>query len=144
MLFLKKVMGMVSEVSLKGMKSPDYGVEEGEEVVGILSDDLKKLYVVMVGAEEKTKALHTRLQKEIPELGDKITEEKKKEIIREHATVHLEEDLIHKAFWTCVRLEFPKVGSDDVGLRKDWQVVLIDPWVKAKKALSELVEHIFS
>ncbi len=143
MLFLKKVMGMVSEASLKGVKLPDYELEEGEKVVGTLSDDLKKLYVVMLGAKEKTKALHDRLEKEISELGDNIPKGKKKAIVQEHAMVHLEEDLIESAFWTCVRLEFPEVGSDDVGLRQDWQVVHIDPKAKAKKALGELLEHFF-
>lgn len=143
-MFLKKVMGMVSEVSLKGLKSPDHEPETGEKVVGTLPDDLKKLYVVMLNAKEKTKAVHDRLEKEIPALGDKVPEEKKKAIIQEHAVVHLEENLIHELFWTSVRLEFPETSSDDVGLRKDWQVVLIDPKIKAKKALSELLEHIFS
>src|SRR3989344_4972480 len=118
-MFLKKVVGMASEVSLKGLKSPDSELETGEKVVGTLPDDLKKLYVVMQDAREKTKALHARLEN-VPEDVKKL-----KLIIQEHAVVHLEENLVREAFWTCVRLEFPETVSGDVGLRKDWQVVLI-------------------
>jgi hypothetical protein len=42
------------------------------------------------------------------------------------------------------QIEFPEVGNGGIGIRKDWQIVLIDSRVEAKKEIAEMLEHIFS
>ena len=149
-MFLKKILARVSEVSLGDAKSPEYEVQDGETVVGVLPDDLKRLYVVYMGTKEKARVVYARLSKEVNEAGDDITEEKKKSVTHKYVPVRLEEDLVGREFWTSVRFEFPQVGDEDIGLRAGWQVVTIDPMVEKKKteemamkAFMELFQRIF-
>lgn len=144
MFFLKKIISMASEVSPKDLQSSGLEVGEDEKVVGKLPDNLKGLYIVLKRAQEKTKSVHARIAKEIAEYGvQDPPAEKVKSLMWEHMCVHLEEDLISKAFWTCVRFEFPKDHINEIGLRANWQVVTVDQTAKAKRALSELIDAMF-
>jgi|SRR3989344_2971080 len=141
-MFLRKIMGRMSEVSLKGIKSPDDELEEGDRVVGVLSDDIKRLHFVMGSSIDRNIEMCKSLQKEFDGLEEsEISEERLTQARQECLFAHLECDFLKSAFWTCVKFEFPElVGVRGVAIRKDWQVVVtMDPSAKFGKALSEFL-----
>ncbi len=146
MLLVKSILARMSEVSLTDAKSPQEDLEEGDRVVGILTDDLKRLHVVMVKSIKTLKSVTQQIDewikslegKEIPEYDE--AGRKKKFFL---ATIDCE--TLTMCFWNSVRNEFPEIaGEKSIGLRKDWQVVVSDPFVKLKKELFELFEEVFS
>lgn len=145
MLFLAEILDRVSKVSLKGVKSPGSKLQEGDQVVGTLSDELKKLYLVMVAASDRNGELCARLVKEIEEFGTSETlPVELQEMRKEHARILLERDLVKKAFWTCLRLHLPETGLSEIVLRKNWQVVVVDPRARLRKVLEDFVEDMLS
>ncbi len=131
---------MVSEVSLEGVKSPEDEVGDDETVLGTLSNDLKRLYVVMLDAKERTRAFHEQLKSKNAKPGSKIAKKEKMALNKEYAAVNLEIKLIHEMFWASVRLEFYDVSNNGIGLRRDWQIVLFNSKAEFKKSFAKFLK----
>ena len=145
-MLLKKILNEAAEVSLRDVKSPDHEVEQGEKVIGVLSDDLRRLYVLMTDAAERLESVSQKaaawLKSFEGEERPKDEDQRRKE---EFFLAENEHSTIKACFWGSVRDELPEVaGEENIGLRARWQVVVIDQRVRVKKELLELVRAIFS
>lgn len=108
--------------------SPDGPVEEGDHVVGTLSDDLRRLYAVLQLAQRQCQQqvqAALRLRAEL--LGkQKLTFGEQERVEKLQATLGRQElhyETVKRLFWTSVRMAFPELlDKQSVCIREDWQV----------------------
>ena len=119
-------------VRLAKVESPNYKVEEGETVVGVLPAELKALYVVCSGMrrglERSCEATHKEIHQAV-ENSSKLDKSEKERILRiakEHGLAHLKYDAVGEFFWANVRLAFPESLGKSIGIREDWKVVTFE------------------
>ena len=116
-----------------GIPVPDEEVRDGERVVGVLSDDLKRLYVVWTRSLEEQLAVceekHAKMLQRAQSMSNsELVASGLAAEIKEHELLHGRLDLIKNIFWHEVKTAFPEVilEGGGVGLRKDWKVVVLD------------------
>ncbi|MDD4467079.1 MAG: hypothetical protein PHQ08_01360 [Candidatus Pacebacteria bacterium] len=118
-ILLRDVLNEIDNVDLSSV-SPDLGeVEENEEVLGILPDDLKKLFVVresyynFVG--EECKRIHSL----------KKVDQKTLLLLERHELLHEFFELLSGLFWNSVRgcFEGSTLKGSGIVIRKGWKVV---------------------
>lgn len=103
---------------------PQSEVEEGEVVIGTLPDNLKLFWGVLCEESKELDALHNRIRGQVRE-DEEAAKKNAKALVQEHGLGHLNHEFIHNCFWHSVRLAFPKhCCAPEIGLRKDWQVVV--------------------
>ena len=145
MLLLKAILNRMSEVSLKNAKAPEHALEEGEKVVGTMSDDLKRLYIVMDDACEELESVGKKSAAWIESFeGEELPKDEDERKKREFLLLSNECRTAYTCFWNSLHHEFPETLREDVAVRKDWQVVIIDRKAKFKSELLALVETLFS
>jgi phosphate uptake regulator len=106
---------------------PDNPVEEGDTVVGELTDDLKRLFALreMMGVrlEKQGRGL---MHLKVDLLGKKTTEAEKAHYEKEKIAAQrteLEGGAVNTLFWTSLRLTFPAlIGKDTIKIHTDWKV----------------------
>ena len=112
--------------------APDREVAEGEEVIGPMSEALRRLYVVFAESSEAITAqcgkAHDAIDKITDKAKDDITLEEWK-FIEGHFLAHEDHQTVEDIFWRAVHREFPKTTVDrrGVGVRKDWLLVYLVP-----------------
>lgn len=114
-----------------GLKGPEGELEEGDQVIGILSDDLKLLYFVMEAAATE----EDEFQKEVmAKLAGKdidcLPEDEQKAILQGFGLVANKYVLARACFWCSVRAAFPEqvnAEEEEIVLRSGWQVVTCKP-----------------
>ncbi|MFA5272158.1 MAG: hypothetical protein WC412_07490 [Candidatus Omnitrophota bacterium] len=131
-MLLGDVMERLGDISrTDGFLAPETSVEDGEEVIGILPDDLKPLWAVMKETMKKVEDLHERIRIRFEEVGGDLktfSKEEKKAVVLEHVIAENEQELVHTCFWNSVRHAFPAHATESlIGLRKDWQVIVGRP-----------------
>jgi hypothetical protein len=109
-------------------------VADGEEVLGLLSDPLKRLFVVLTEKSKKVFAECDRVHAEVDRLeaeskGTSTEAEAYAQaavLAAEHQEDHRRRKIVHDIFWALVTSEFPKTDEDEfaVGVRQGWQVVV--------------------
>ncbi|OGZ69829.1 MAG: hypothetical protein A3D44_01890 [Candidatus Staskawiczbacteria bacterium RIFCSPHIGHO2_02_FULL_42_22] len=145
MFLLKWMVNEMAKVSLRDVKSPTGELQEGEKVVGILTDDLKRLFAIRAALYANLGSVHRRLEEKIKLLaGSEIPEQEIKAMHVLHTTAHNEYQMSNSAFWHCVRGEFPSIAGQEIGVRKDWQVVTIDSMLIIKKDIIDGINEIFA
>ena len=146
-MFLNKLLGMLGEVSLNNVLSPATELERGDKVVGILPDDLKKLYWVAEFTEHKFATLGTETSKKFGNLSKEELEKQKDAVTKGYENILVaskEFDATINLFWSSVRLQFPStIRAMNIGLRKDWQVVTVDPRETAKREFGTLLDELY-
>jgi hypothetical protein len=115
-----------------GEVGPDRPVNEaaGEKVLGVMSENLRRFYLVRRQMLAETKA---ECQKVHGELEDILTKtpldkvnEKLSEISADHNKIHERKEFLDNLFWIAVAKEFPNgKANGDLGICKDWQVVTV-------------------
>ncbi|MEK9201648.1 MAG: hypothetical protein AAB944_01620 [Patescibacteria group bacterium] len=145
MLLVKRLLNQASEVSLKDAKPPnDEKVGEGEVLLGVLNDDLKRLQVVMAMSVDELKPALEKVQTWLKDLdGKEPPEDQYEKMRREYQLAQNDFELARKVFWTSVYAEFPEGLGKNLSLREGWQVVFVDESGEIKKVLQELLDGIF-
>jgi hypothetical protein len=127
---LKDLLDRMGKVDLAaGIPIQMKEVEEGEVVAGILSDDLKRFFIVFnqMGDElanecEKAHGLVDKLLAD-PSIADAA---ETKAVVLRHNSLHKRQDVLAELFWQGVKEQFPEAAAsaDKIVLRKDWQVAM--------------------
>jgi hypothetical protein len=108
--------------------APSRKVGEGEAVVGILPDDLKRLYVALQEAEkalnEECGKVHGPMEAVLVK-GPFAMSDADKDVLRQHTLAHNQQELLADIFWASVEKAFPQLAFPPMGkgLRVGWQVV---------------------
>lgn len=106
---------------------PKEEVGPGERVIGTLPEDVRKLFVVhsnhIDAMNGLCKGFHASslefLLGKPPEPEDAVAAD-------QHVVLHRQVELVSNIFWHSVRRAFPGIACEDhIGIRKDWQVVVI-------------------
>lgn len=124
MSFLSELQDELERVELQDVKGPKAELEDGQEAVGELSEELQRLWVVKVEANNALNALKGELlQLQGRHYGeDKAPPEFAELATRYNLAVHRSEAL-DNLFWTSVRIEFPILADKgSIGLAEEWQV----------------------
>ncbi len=138
MKWLKGLISDADQVVLDGQ--PEFlanaEVEEGETVVGELSDDLKKLYTLFMKRQGDLTAECRVFHREAGEmigrtLGSLLAGDKNGGLaeadfakMAEHNARHADVEIIRDIFWHCVRRTMAiSRDAEVVALRKGWKVV---------------------
>lgn len=146
-----EMMSEISPVLLEDSQSPGGEIKNDDRLVGTLSDELKRLYIAMRLIIGKKEAVIEHLQREHDRFAEDeadIPANKSKQMRQDETYARLEENLIIQIFSISVRREFPDVGTDQIDIRKGWQIVLTNPANKKDKGanpppLSRVMEHMF-
>lgn len=133
--FCKEFQTAVGAVQLNGNEgSPENPVVDGEVVLGILPEPLRRLYVVRArtarGLKAKTEQLKSRVYEKLMDapLRDlvnpqKFIDEMEQEGGEEHRKQYRRVDLINTIFWDLVREALNATDVKNIGLREGWKVV---------------------
>ena len=148
MLYAMKVLARANEASLKDARSPDFKVKPGEKVVGVLPDDLKKLYMLMDQTAKKVNSLNEQGMKLYGSLPEKeMLEKTTKEASQLYRNLQLENSdhaMLEECFWTSIRRHLPETADiSNLGLRENWQIVEVDMAQRAKHRLLKTIEDAF-
>jgi len=104
---------------------------DGDVVIGTLPDDLKPLFGALKIVKQKVIAFQKDAlsrMRQLGENGDLASKEEVNQISADNTRVHFEYDFVFECFWKSVRSVFPEhIDDNQIGLRKDWQVVSIKP-----------------
>lgn len=125
---LRDLMAQLAAVNLQNRTGPEDEVEESDHAVGIMNEDLRRLWVLRSAAHEtlvglrRDALLATLDAKNQKELEDRI---KPLEVPFSAACTRM--DLVERLFWDSVRYEFPELAlKSKVGVRRGWQIVWTD------------------
>lgn len=135
-----KVIQELAKVDLGKAKLPDRKIGENEHKVGVIGDDLKRLWCLRSRAHDALKEPYMELKREL-DAYDALQEGGCDS--RCHAEYHCRiakmmldclpqkqtYDALDNIFWEAVRLEFPELFGKSVGIREGWVIV----WMEEKE-----------
>lgn len=120
--FLGNIAERISTVSLDGVECPAGPIREGARVIGVLPDDLKRLYILLGEASRKKEKVERETVTEICEATEDGPD---------HATRSFRADVEHQTlvtcFWESVKETMPETGIYSLSLAENWQVVTSSP-----------------
>ncbi|MFA5878503.1 MAG: hypothetical protein WC845_04015 [Candidatus Staskawiczbacteria bacterium] len=129
--FLKDLLDRIEKADLGGKTAVPKGeVGTDDKVVGILPDDLKKLWVVLnadsIDLAKQCESTHDAAWRVTAERHPSA---KNRDIAQQHILAHSRHELIRSLFWHGVKAAFPQavIGDGSIGLCKDWQVTISPP-----------------
>ncbi len=146
MLLLKKLMGQASEISLKDAVGPDNPMEKGDRIIGVMSDGLKRLWLVLSVALASFETVADEVQTWIKPYHDEKKSPPKNEERRMKEKYFLTKEyaeLAAQIFWASVHAEFPETVGENVGTRDDWQMVIADPLAQFEVNLQAAITEAF-
>lgn len=113
-------------------------LEEGQNAVGVMSNDLKRLYSLQSSAVDKANNLFHKLRetsaahRELHEKGKVCGEDCEKyhgelrRLSKEHDLAVAEHGALKDIFWASVRIEFPELlDKSSVGIAEDFTIYYI-------------------
>ncbi len=135
--WLREELGKISENEIE---VPNHELEDGDKAVGTLeSVEARKIH------ELRNRVIRD-MTRQLKDVSHKMIDAIEEEVSDDHNPATCErctfrrqlellkdkKDMLDKLFWSCVRhelseearIESDKMGSDGVGIRKDWQIVL--------------------
>ena len=120
----------MADVNLGDLDEPIDEVRDDEEVVGVLTDELRRLYTLRsqeIDALAKLKASRLRRQADLMEQSlDREQDAKLRELseqLKVRASTH---DLIEHLFVAALNLEFPATADKVLVIREGWRVVILE------------------
>lgn len=136
-MFHERIAQEMEKLNEKDFIEPESIPEEGEHFIGLLPDELKRLYAVWRKRENSMHKLAAdalfaaasivadsglirdsesckKLDKDIKSMEAKV------------ALLHEEEEALRSMFWVSVRDCFPELGAKTIGLRKGFKVVQLN------------------
>lgn len=124
-MFLRQILDRLGEVEISD--APDSEQEEGDVEVGVLSEELQRLYVLWRLTHEKGRAAsYKHEQAQLREKYDQGSSNEIADSARELHVLNIETLLIKEIFWSEVKLEHPELlaeGGGGCGIGKEWKVV---------------------
>ena len=111
----------------------DYKLEAGDTVVGVLPDELKRVYAHSQLLEKQLQEVADDLNRQYRELcatsaenpeGHKALAEARKSLNRQYQAVLMKTRLVQEILSVGVGLAFPDFFDKELELRADWQVVI--------------------
>lgn len=120
--FLRDIAEALQQVDVGSGKTPKIKVGNGDKVVGTMSEELKKLYVLRAESKKKVENLLNRGKLlALSANGNDPAIESMMDEITIAASWH---EAIEAVFWTSLRTEFPQIAAKpSIGIREGWQVV---------------------
>jgi hypothetical protein len=117
--FLQELIKNLEAIEIDESEGPSLPVQADEHVVGILNDELKKLYVLIQHMDETINNITERARQIFISGEEDLTNLQKQFSLLASKGVTL-----HRIFWTEVRSDFPEVNDKPgIGLRAGWLVV---------------------
>ncbi len=134
MLLLQRILDDAAAISPDQFWSPEQAVQEGETVLGELSDELKALFTLLHHSTDEIRTIHGELEAafkakllsgNLDDLDpDKIKAELGEKFQLRHREAHARNAIIDKAFWYGVREQYPDNEKfNTVAIRAAGQVV---------------------
>lgn len=133
---LREISDELATIDPSIHKGPIYTLEEGDQHVGVMNDDLKKLYMLRERTRRQAKLLELRTAELLisnEELLSAYEENAVDELLRSskefretYIAYHMADvkrAFVEYFFWASVRTEFPEVVNDSIGVRVGWIVV---------------------
>lgn len=120
-LWIVEVAEEIQSIPLEECEEPDGEVEEGDHIVGEMSDGLRRMYAYMsrLGDQLKNEAEELKLPERRPTTFADL-----KDAVRKASDMVNRYRLISEMFWECVKKEFPELRSKRcIGVRNDFKVV---------------------
>jgi len=118
--FLETLRLELENVNLTESPDPPFPVETGDHVVGIASEEHKKLYAVWQNYERA--GMETGIQARYAR-----GEEERTQAIRRASSLSMKANLIRDLFWISLRDSFDQWGRD-IAIKAEWKVV----WTETK------------
>jgi hypothetical protein len=145
---MSDLMKKIEAVKLdKNIPAPQEELREGETVVGILPDGLKKIFVFLDNLSEESQKEYRASRECIDSLIKKLSDSpskmkpEEKSIMVNYTLAYRRCEFVSDLFWHGVKEEFPKtvLTPYNIGLRKGWKVVIAtqrrDPWYELSSLL---------
>ena len=126
--FIEELLKEIGTVDLTEAVGPDRKVGQGDKVVGVMSDDLKRFCVVYRQACDDKDVQCAKVHEQLGAIAGKPFSEITAEewtIVQDHYMLHGQTKAIQDLFWLAVKMEFKElfITQRGIGLRKDWTVV---------------------
>lgn len=96
-------------------REPPYELEKSDHEVGVMTEDLKKLFTLWNNTMHSTITLKAELQ-----FGN-VANEKESSMKLDELVMRV--DVLQRIFWFCVRAEYELWDKDSVGVRRGFVVV---------------------
>lgn len=116
-------------VNLSMVTPPAEKVSKNDKVIGILSDDLKKLYAIyaiFVDSVARQKAGLNDLIARVVNKEESVTDEDR-ENVQNYFITKAQLNICRDVFWNAVNEELPETAiARRIALREDWQVVTVE------------------
>ena len=127
-MFLKSLLDEVEAIQLDGQNGPEAAPEEGDKIVGVMSDDLKRLFLLREEYGKKVDAFNKKVFARLAEVGDfrNIAPEENREHQQKKELLSNKIELVDVIFWSAVKHEFPTVIGHNIAVRQGWQVVTFE------------------
>lgn len=106
-----------------------FPLEAGDRVVGILRENLRRLYSVFVAEGTLLQGAEEALEAEWDAIGptDEQATQKRADISHRQSLDVNHYNTMKELFWGSVRLAFPQlIGRREISIRRGWQVVFTD------------------
>ena len=117
--WLKSIQAEADAIEITDSDAPPAEETPGDHVVGMATDELKKLFLLMVRYAQKIAESNARGVS----ANSALREEEKKNTLR----LKLQLTVIRDIFWVSCRATFPELWDRDcIGIRKSWEVVWSD------------------
>lgn len=153
MKLMEMLASKMREVDLRNLSAkaaPSDEVPRGAKVLGVMSDDLKKLFVVKNDMSdmlnERCPAFHDKMvamKKGLSKNPDPAKQSEFESLMRSHDLEHKRRELTRDYFWFCVREEFPETLYPEeatIQICQDWQVALISKELDFVTTLEQLAD----
>lgn len=140
---LQELLTQVQAINLQEVQWPQDKIEEGQTVVGLASEDARRLWGFLEELNEQLKAL----QQEHSEICDGDCDELESQereqhdqIIKQFHELAVRHGVVKKIFWNTLRLEYLELLVKDcvIGIGIDHQVY----WEKPRKRPFAMIETV--
>jgi len=160
---MEELLAQIKAVDLSnGAQEPEEEVKDGETVVGIMPDDLKKFFVVRgklidemnLKCEEVSRRLTEIFAELMPNLSEIIgtsTSELLEQLDPEdlfflqlHELDLMWMDIVNRLFWYAVKETFPQtaITYDNIAIRKGWQIVTCESKQESEFISDKIAERL--
>lgn len=121
----------MADVNLDGLDEPTGEVQDGDEVVGVLTDELKRLYAVRAQDIDACHGFNVSSLHKVADLMERHPSPDEmsqafKDLAREKEVHEIRHAAIETLLSAAVRLEFPAAVSKNVAIREGWQVAVLN------------------
>lgn len=97
-------------------------IKKGEQIIGLIPDELKRLYLVQADIRLKLTANVSRLD-EISHARI-LPQSEAIKAIKENHTLRNEDELAHVCLWNSMQVAFPEYFGRKMAIRGRWQLVV--------------------